>query len=1564
MAPTGDPFLWSIDQVVDALCAVGKPWAQDAAALERRIREEEIDGETLLTYEKIFSLEGLLDVLGIKTARRRVLLAKELASLRSKHRSPAYRMWLTAYEKDEEDGVSNLDQNTSNAAVDLGDGDLKETDQNRLLFSKSTINHVDQESMDGMPSLGHKRKSHDMIVATSPKPALYDRAPHPLPDQQVQPAESTNKRKRVAPTWLRKSNDTVAKPRYQWEQPQDGAYIGAGSILKEDITNPFMDLSSWLPDDADDGNFAYMARGRLPPGRCLAVKSVSQRLLRTGVGSVTQSREALRPLLGQLPLNSPRLDADDHVVDFSDFDTEEEEAEDRRIQAEQEDERQEVEAYMKRHTSHSSLTKDRVKAVLEDEIARITSEWRERKKLSLSRKAHRIWEASSRRGTRKLDALDARTKAKYHHERLQKMCAEILEVNYETEKDIREISRALEATVEDKLYHIWAADIVDSISEPPRPETIPRARRATLSKPSNDPELIVSSDEDDFIIDDDEELLPTEAAAEHRPVVSEDEEMADLEQSLVEHATSRADDQPTRAPKPGQDVSPPSRNPPRIDTSREDNGPRTTLSSPGQLQHGVPTEVIDLTTPTKPSSALVSHKKGNLVVDLQDPDPALDEIDARTIQQIANSSARHWSDMGDRYKLVLYMLSSLGFEPRCDVFKTLNANSPEIVWKLSVLTFLEDPPKSCDDLETAQQKADFEITRVFLSFLRVKSIPSARLASPSTRTKAKIRENQGSFGAFCRFVHSKQALFPEERQIYHSELSDNEFEDDYFHAIEEDENGTTTTESRRPHATPRKRKEIVRDKDAVDLRLQEQQRIKDQEERRQKLREALTKSGSISQDKSRLIINESKTDEQSLIYINEEIGKNIKAHQIDGVRFFWNQIIEPDPEHRQGCLLSHTMGLGKTMQVITFLVAIAEASKDSSLRRQIPEDLRRSQTLILCPAGLVNNWWDELLKWDSNGLLGQIFTVDSRSHYEERLDIIDSWAESGGVLVMGYSLFKKFAKETHAGNTSEGQGHTRAAKTAERLLNNASIVVADEAHAMKKDDGKLNKACSRLRTTTRLALTGSPLANHVQEYYAMIDWVAPNFLGPLSEFNQIYVQVIERGLAKDSTSYEKRKASKMLQVLKETVDPKVNRATTKTSSVAKDLPPKMEFMISVPPTALQEKLYELFIDGIGNVEGKSQLMGLISYLGLICAHPHCFRQKIREVDKTPSDHSSFPQQIIGEALSLLNIANVTDPSHSNKIRFLITIVDEARKLREKVLVFSHSLLVLDYLEQLFRKRKIARLDGKSNVSDRQDAIKRFNAGDEEIYLISTKAGGVGLNIHGANRVVLFDSKWNPVDEQQAVGRAYRLGQQKPVMVYHLKLAGSLEETLQDQAIFKAQLAQRVVDKGNPVAWGKRSGQYDVHLRPVKKIMDLTPFRNKDPILDSLIESQPGEGHITKIVLTDTLEEEDPTSALTEEEKAEATRLVRLNELRRLDPALWAEEKAKLDREEGIRQMAQLAQGDHERPQTTIAPSQHAVASLGSGSVLPWPQTSSSEHRSEPHSAAGVGSPQHELTPRV
>lgn len=319
-----------------------------------------------------------------------------------------------------------------------------------------------------------------------------------------------------------------------------------------------------------------------------------------------------------------------------------------------------------------------------------------------------------------------------------------------------------------------------------------------------------------------------------------------------------------------------------------------------------------------------------------------------------------------------------------------------------------------------------------------------------------------------------------------------------------------------------------------------------------------------------VLINRGHKDDEADITIHPQLGGFLKPHQKEGIQFMWRQLVQIG-ENRGG-LLAHTMGLGKTLQVITLLHTIATAAKSTDKRvyGQIPPHLRESKTIILCPPGLVENWWEEFHKWlplrkdGEKGIdwsaIGQLRRADGSLSHKQRVDHIIEWSENGGVLLIGYALFRTFVylDENGKSRVSDMDEYERIRNI---LLKEATIIIADEAHYLKNPEAKVTAAAKMFKYKTRIAMTGSPLSNNLEEYWSMIDWVDPGFLGPLAEFRGKYVRPIEDGLWADSHNSQKRESLKMMRVLKKDISPKIHRADI--SVIKNDLPQKTEFLITV-----------------------------------------------------------------------------------------------------------------------------------------------------------------------------------------------------------------------------------------------------------------------------------------------------------------------------------------------------------------------------------------------------------------
>ncbi|KAL7789937.1 P-loop containing nucleoside triphosphate hydrolase protein [Trichoderma ceciliae] len=1529
-----DPFFWDSETLSRVLCSQSRPWIKNPAALAAKLAGEEVDGYILLTYEYLLSRNELMECLNITTARSKVGLAEAILSLQAASRG--FRSWKKNFLKrqsmllsdDERDGtkddvslITPVELCSDAAPTTSTDGmsathELEEGEEAHSRDDQITIplDSAPFES-DGDYPMQMNGNADETIEGDSANniesPPPFQTLHTPTPVQHSE--EKSSEWRRLAPTNLSAKSladsdslaftrpesfnlvDGVKKPNSDYqpptkEIPPEYAYLGGkgrdSRIVFSHIDSPD---TPWI--SFSGGGFAVVSSKHMkPPGQRLAVNSMLRKYFLKNSRKEATLKRGLVPLRSSTP-----SDGSETIIDLDDLP----DSWDEETQREIDEEKAEVAARERELARYVPM--ERVEAILKEEMAAMETKWQETKLPRYQRKAYQFWMDAKRKERIKEKIFGAQREAERYKRRLRKLYAEILDNSWQTEREIRIQAGVMEQSLRDKFYSIWLIALLEKRDPPPKPLGVTKLKSSTAKTPLGlfDDEVLTSSDEDEFIVPDED----------HEMVIADKDPFESAPQSpLLQHNREES-----------YALS-------EVDASMIVD--LTQLESPEKLTDSkVARLYIDLTSPRKQRTEEAPpefiKEEPSSTLNLIGEAPPMDQLGSLDI--IGEYPAKHWAKLKDRWRLLLCLLWKLRQVRRERIFRLMQESAAEEVWQASIHLYQTNPFTQESDIGKDETKTvAFDLTKLFLSCTQCRQYTDARIMTLDKKDRNRIKRTKSFFPAFHAFISEWASEFPQSSQIFRTDAFDDEIESDNL-----DEHPLDTTESQsktRKHVA----KEIVQNREGVDLREREKKRAEEQEVRRAKLRATLATSNTMTQDKSRLIINESKQDDQSFIYVNDEIGKRIKDHQINGVRFLWNQIVL-DAEVRQGCLLAHTMGLGKTMQVITFLVAITEAanSDDESIKAQVPRDLRKSQSLILCPAGLVDNWLDEILMWSPKGLLGNLLKVESAQKEEHlRLSTIRDWDRDGGVLVVGHEMFRK---------TWVAHEEIR-----QILTQTPNIVICDEAHMMKNPKTQLNRVCRDFRTRSRIALTGSPLSNSVEEYYSMINWVAPKFLGPQEEFNTIYVKPIEHGLGGDSTGYEKRKALKMLEVLKMNVAPKVQRATIQ--CVRHELPAKYEFVIFVEPTPIQKVLYDLYLKEMAPQLTKMTPILITNQLGLVCNHPRCFRQKmIEKAAPTPSgtaqelgssrredeadDESkdqdsptAFPQSMISTVLKQTNGADNANPTLSQKVVLLLLVLDEARAVGDKVLVFSQSLFTLNYLEELFKQqgRAVCRLDGSTAVSKRQDMIKAFNTGRQEIYLISTKAGGVGLNIFGANRVVIFDFKWNPVTDQQAVGRAYRFGQTKTVYVYRFLVAGTFEEELQNKSVFKLQLASRVVDKKNPVSWGKRNGDL-LHPIATKPARDLSPFVGRDRILDKLIEHGRTSGVIRQIVSTDTFEEEDPTNELTAEERRDAEELHDLERLKYTDPEKYRQMWDHKQRADQIRAMAAAAQLNVAPPSTQMPP---------------------------------------------
>lgn len=1496
-----DPLLWDEDRVVQELCTTNRSWEPpptkrlpDPAALEAKLRECGVDGESLLTYEDEFGYDQLWGYLGVKKLPHQLALKDAIKQFR--RRSEGYQAW-KAHQLANIQLYADPDNGLAIKSEPYKPAEVEHTVQPGPV-SGSASNHTDADA-DSHAHVGPRFASTypgvlSPTLSASADPDLPGIPSHALgarkPDQEAS-EEPLSKKRRIAPISV--SADTTGNNAFSII-PTEGdllldstteamlqvgdstGFLGAGVLRRAQLLELQMEDLAASPKHP----FALMRR-ELPSGRRIQVAETMKRFLRTNLAENLQRS------------------GDEYEEESEIGQSDDEQSVDSETWREYQQEEAERAAMEARTTSPNErvVSKYEVAEAVRIAIQELESQWVAEKKPRYDLKAFKIWQDARRNPDRTAFIDLAKRELDHFVGRIAFYSQHIINQPWTVGDNVqKKASGFLEATVFDKKHQAWKIDVIESPHQPPRPSALPRPapRRARQTSVDDDEEVLTSDDSDgmDGFIEYDDMVVPI-ANGDEMDIDPEPLRDAVTPQATLRRSPSAMPDDSTGAGPVQREPTPSSEGP--------DDGPAPAPLTPLKIKVEKP--VVPVTprrTETSTNTVIVIESSPSSPLEELDEIPGLDDLDS--LEKIGEAGIDYWEKTKDAERLVVAVLCEWSHDRIAKIYGGIQKTDHRDIWAMYMAPTLSAPEDPHVDTTSV---VAFYLCRLFDVF-GSKSAKRFSLRTLRLTTRRRLDRLGGSFAGFCAFLKKILPLFlgmaPETptRIVLKTPQRDapsTPRTPTPSRRTQEPADGPSTTDAsssddmRVPSAKKRRRRKR-RDANAKNLRIGNLKRNEEFERRARELRERLAQQGAVSGKHTRLIINESKeSDDQALIYINDHIGSRIKDHQIDGVRFMWNQVVV-ESSVRQGCLLAHTMGLGKTMQVITLLVVVAEssASPDESVRSQIPESLRESRTLILCPASLVDNWEDEIRMWAPDDVLGPLHRLDASVPSGSRMAVAQAWVASGGLLIIGYTMFSTLVHKD--------------ADMARLLQETPNLVIGDEAHYIKNPESLRHQAAANFTTTNRIAMTGSPLTNNVMDYYAMINWVAPNYLADIAEFRDRFSKPIREGLFVDSEPYQKRKARRMLHVLKETVGPKVHRRDIEV--LLSELPKKKEFIITLPLTKVQMQVYREYIESIVEpssepITGQAKAWSLVATLGLVLAHPYIFKTVV-EAQKAklsgnqarsfkagkPEDPDELvpdmPQDVLSRLLSLVSFRDIQNYVLSNKIVVLLRILEECKKAGDKVLLFSQRISTLDYIENIFQRKRVVyqRLDGSTPMETRQDSIKKFNTDTEsQVYLVSTKAGGVGLNIYGANRVIIFDFKYTPTDEQQAIGRAYRLGQTKPVYVYWLTIGGTFEDTIHNNAVFKSQLASRIVDKKNPDPWSTRFSDYFKMPREVDQ-EDLSESFGQDKVLDALLESEEISMLIRKITSTETFEREE-TYELTPEEKLQAEKDIEMERLRSQNP---------------------------------------------------------------------------------
>lgn len=421
-----------------------------------------------------------------------------------------------------------------------------------------------------------------------------------------------------------------------------------------------------------------------------------------------------------------------------------------------------------------------------------------------------------------------------------------------------------------------------------------------------------------------------------------------------------------------------------------------------------------------------------------------------------------------------------------------------------------------------------------------------------------------------------------------------------------------------------------------------------------------------------------------------------------------------------GSILADDMGLGKTIQILTLILHLKQNNQ-----------INDSKVLIVAPTSILTNWEMEIRKFAPT-LNVKTYHGMNRHYPEDDFDI----------LLTSYGMVRQ--------------------DLAEFSQNSWKLLVIDEAQNIKNPNSKQTKAIKSIKAQHHIALSGTPIENHLGEYWSIFDFTNHGYLSNLKEFKKRFINPIQ----KEHDEF-------VLDDFKKITSPFILRRLKTDKNIIKELPDKIVNDIYCNLTVKQASMYDetlnQLIDDVESSEGiqrKGLVLKLINSLKQICNHPsHYLKTQEAKVNE------------------------------SGKMEVLMNLLENIIESGEKVLIFTQYVYMGEIMKNLIEKRfneEVLFLHGGISRKKRDDMINKFQNEDSKIFILSLKAGGVGLNLTAASNVIHYDLWWNPAVENQATDRAYRIGQSENVMVYRFITTGTLEEKINQILLEKRELVDLAI----------------------------------------------------------------------------------------------------------------------------------------------------------------------------
>ncbi|XP_058108290.1 chromatin structure-remodeling complex protein SYD-like isoform X2 [Magnolia sinica] len=519
-------------------------------------------------------------------------------------------------------------------------------------------------------------------------------------------------------------------------------------------------------------------------------------------------------------------------------------------------------------------------------------------------------------------------------------------------------------------------------------------------------------------------------------------------------------------------------------------------------------------------------------------------------------------------------------------------------------------------------------------------------------------------------------------------------------------------------------------------------------------------------------------------------GGKLREYQMNGLRW----LVSLYNNHLNG-ILADEMGLGKTVQVISLMCYLMESKND------------KGPFLVVVPSSVLAGWESEISFWAPSMIKIVYFgpPEERRRLYREKIV-----HQKFNVLLTTYEYLMN---KNDRPRLSKIHWH---------------YIIIDEGHRIKNASCKLNSDLKHYQSSHRLLLTGTPLQNNIEELWALLNFLLPNIFNSSEDFSQWFSKPFENGgdNSPDEALLSEEENLLIINRLHQVLRPFVLRRLKQ--KVANELPEKIERLVRCEASAYQKLLMKRVEDNLGFIgisKGRS-IHNSVMELRNICNHPYLSQMHTEEV------HSLIPKHYLPPIVRLCG-----------KLEMLDRLLPKLKATDHRVLLFSTMTRLLDIMEEYlsWKGYKYLRLDGHTSGSERGALIEEFNRPDSPtfIFLLSIRAGGVGVNLQAADTVIIFDTDWNPQVDLQAQARAHRLGQKRDVLVLRLETINTVEEQVRAAAEYKLGVANQSITAGffdNNTSAEDRREYLESLLRECKK-EEAALVLNDDALNDLIARSE-------------------------------------------------------------------------------------------------------------------------------